>query len=139
MGVVIVVKVIHITTAILFIGCVYFRTFILPRAKLALDMPRFEAMESALSSRTRMIGKVNNTLLLFSGAYLAYHFFYPSAVLLHLKITLGLIVIGMFFGAPLIMHRFEGIKKQKIKTLYHHTMFALMLCIIVLSQTMFTL
>lgn len=135
----IVAKLIHIASAILFIGCVYFRTLILPRARFALDSAQFEAMESALSPRTRLIGKVNNTLLLLSGLFLAHTYFEPSNVLLHIKMTLGLVVIAMFFCAPLIMYRFMGEKKQKIKTMYHHTMFALMVAIVILSQVMFTL
>ena len=124
MTLLIVAKLINIASAILFIGCVYFRTLILPRA---------------LSPRTRFIGKINNTLLLLSGLYLAYTYFEPSNVLLHLKMTLGLVVIAMFFCAPLIMHRFMGEKKQKIRTIYHHSMFALMVVIVILSQTMFAL
>jgi len=137
MSLVIAAKLIHIASAILFIGCVYFRNFILPRARFALDSAQFEAMESALSPRTRLIGKINNTLLLFSGLFLAYTYFDPTNVLLHVKMTLGLILIAMFFCAPLIMHRFTGEKKRKIKTIYHHIMFALMVCIVILSQTMF--
>lgn len=139
MNILIVAKLIHIASAILFIGCVYFRTLILPRARFALDSAQFEAMESALSPRTRFMGKINNTLLLLSGLFLAHTYFEPTNVLLHVKMTLGLIVIAMFFVAPLIMHRFTGEKKQKIKTIYHHSMFALMVCIVILSQTMFAL
>ncbi len=139
MTILLVAKLIHIASAILFIGCVYFRTLILPRARFALDSAQFEAMESALSPRTRFIGKINNTLLLLSGLYLAYTYFEPSNVLLHLKMTLGLVVIAMFFFAPLIMHCFMGEKKQKIKTIYHHSMFALMVVIVIFSQTMFAL
>ena len=139
MSLLIFAKLFHIASAILFIGCVYFRNFILPRARLALDSAQFEAMENALSPRTRMMGKINNTILLFSGLFLAYSYFDPTNVLLHVKMTLGLLVIAMFFGAPLIMHRFMGEKKRKIKTVYHHMMFALMVCIVILSQTMFAL
>lgn len=139
MTILLVAKLIHIASAILFIGCVYFRTLILPRARFALDSAQFEAMESALSPRTRFIGKINNTLLLLSGLFLAHTYFEPNNVLLHIKMTLGFIVIAMFFCAPLIMHRFMGEKKQKIKTIYHHSMFALMVVIVILSQTMFAL
>ena len=139
MTLLIVAKLIHIASAILFIGCIYFRTFILPRARFALDSAQFEAMENALSPRTRAIGKINNTFLLLSGLFLAYTYFEPTNALLHLKMTLGLIVIAMFFCAPLIMHRLMGAKKQKIKTIYHHSMFALMVAIVILSQVMFTL
>ena len=139
MSLLIFAKLFHIASAILFIGCVYFRNFILPRARLALDSAQFEAMENALSPRTRMMGKINNTILLFSGLFLAYSYFDPTNVLLHVKMTLGLLVIAMFFGAPLMMHRFMGEKKRTIKTVYHHMMFALMVCIVILSQTMFAL
>ena len=137
MSLLIFAKLFHIASAILFIGCLYFRNFILPRAHLALDSAQFEAMENALSPRTRMMGKINNAILLFSGLFLAYSYFDPTNVLLHVKMTFGLIVIAMFFGAPLIMHRYMGEKKRKIKTIYHHVMFALMVCIVILSQTMF--
>ena len=139
MNLLIAAKLIHIVSAILFIGCVYFRTFILPRARVVLGNGSFEMMESALAPRSRFIGTINNTLLLLSGLFLAHSYFEPTNILLHVKMTLGLLVIAMFFCAPRIMHRFEGEKKQKIKTIYHHTMFALMGCIILLSQTMFAL
>ena len=139
MNFLILAKIFHIASAILFIGCVYFRTFILPKALVTLGGERFEAMESALSSRTRLMGKINTTILLFSGLFLAYSYFEPTNVLLHVKMTLGLVVVAMFWCAPLIMHRFMGEKKRKIKTIYHHSMFALMVCIVILSQTMFTL
>ncbi|KHG33991.1 hypothetical protein [Sulfurospirillum sp. MES] len=131
-------KLLHIASAILFIGCVYFRNFILPQARLAFDSMQFEAMENALSTRTRLMGKINNTILLLSGLFLAYTYFEPINILLHVKMTFGLIVIAMFFGAPLIMHRFTGDKKRQIKTVYHHMMFALMVGIVILSQTMFS-
>lgn len=137
MNVLIAAKLFHIASAILFIGCVYFRNFILPRARTALTSVQFEAMESALSPRTRMMGKLNTTILLVSGLFLAYTYFEPSNVLLHVKMTFGLIVIAMFLCAPLIMHRFTGDAKRKIKTVYHHAMFALMVGIVILSQTMF--
>lgn len=69
MSILILAKLLHISSAILFIGCVYFRNFILPRAHFALDSAQFEAMESALSPRTRMMGKINNTILLLSGLF----------------------------------------------------------------------
>lgn len=130
-------KLFHIASAILFIGCIYFRNFILPRARLALDSMQFEAMESAMSPRTRMMGKINNTILLLSGLFLAYTYYEPTNALLHVKMAFGLSIITMFFGAPLIMHRFTGEKKRQIKTVYHHMMFALMVGIVILSQTMF--
>jgi hypothetical protein len=116
-----------------------FSYFYLTRARFALDSAQFEAMENALSPRIRSTGKINNTFLLLSGLFLAYSYFEPTNALLHLKMTLGLIVIAMFFAAPLIMHRFMGEKKQKIKTIYHHSMFAFMVAIVILSQIMFTL
>lgn len=131
-------KLFHIASAILFIGCIYFRNFILPRARLALDSMQFEAIESAMSQRTRMMGKINNTILLLSGLFLAYTYYEPTNVLLHVKMAFGLIVIAMFFCAPLLMHRFTGEKKRQIKTVYHHMMFALMVGIVILSQTMFS-
>lgn len=130
-------KLFHIASAVLFIGCIYFRNFILPRARLVLDQAHFEAMESAMSPRTRMMGKINNTILLLSGLFLAYTYYEPTNALLHVKMAFGLSVITMFFGAPLIMHRFTGDKKRQIKTVYHHMMFALMVGIVILSQTMF--
>ena len=138
MDTLILAKLFHIASAILFIGCVYYRTFILPRARLALNNGQIEALESALAPRTRMSGKINNMILLISGVFLAYVYFDPTNVLFLLKIVFGLIVIAMFLCAPLIMHHFEGAIKQRLKKSYHYVMFSFMIVIVFLSQTMFT-
>lgn len=129
----IVAKLAHITSAIFFIGCVYFRTLIVPRIKPVVGEDILQRVEMALVKPSRAFGRVNNAILLFSGSYLFYHYFDASNSLLHVKATLGLLVIAFFYTAPFFVFRLPLALRLKV----HHTLLAFMLIIIVCSQLMF--
>jgi len=133
MSLFIVAKLAHITSAIFFIGCVYFRTLIVPRMKPVVGENVLQSVEMALVKPSRAFGRVNNAILLLSGSYLFYYYFDAENTLLHVKATLGLLVITFFYTAPFFVFRLPLAVRLKV----HHTLLAVMLVIIVCSQLMF--
>jgi hypothetical protein len=129
----IVAKLAHITSAIFFIGCVYFRTLIVPRIRPVVGEEVLQRVEMALVKPSRAFGRVNNAILLLSGSYLFYTYFDASNSLLHVKAMLGFLVIAFFYTAPFFVFRLPLALRLKV----HHTLLALMLVIIVCSQLMF--
>ena len=129
-------KIVHISSAIFFIGCVYFRTLIVPRIARVLGKERFEETEMALAKPSRAFGRVNNAVLLVSGAYLFYSYFDVHNTFLHVKATLGFAVIALFYSAPYFVpqlaQRIKGFKRY-----FHHILLLLMLFIVLFSQMMF--
>lgn len=133
MSLFIVAKLAHITSAIFFIGCVYFRTLIVPRIKPVVGENVLQSVEMALVKPSRAFGRINNAILLLSGSYLFYYYFDAENTLLHVKATLGLLVITFFYTAPLFVFRLPLALRLKV----HHTLLSFMLVIIVCSQLMF--
>lgn len=129
-------KIVHITSAIFFIGCVYFRTLIVPQVKSTLGNERYEEIEMALAKPSRAFGRINNAILLLSGSYLFYCYFDASNTLLHVKATLGFIVIALFYGAPFFVPKI-ALYIQGFKRYFHHVLLLLMLLIVLCSQLMF--
>jgi len=129
-------KIIHITSAIFFIGCVYFRTLIVPRIAGVLGKERYEETEMALAKPSRAFGRVNNAILFFSGSYLFYCYFDAHNLLLHVKATLGFVVIALFYSAPYFVPKLTAHIKG-FKRYFHHILLLLMLLIILCSQLMF--
>ena len=129
-------KIIHITSAIFFIGCVYFRTLIVPRIEPVLGRARYEETEIALAKPSRAFGRVNNALLLLSGSYLFYYYFDVHNSLLHSKATLGFVVIALFYSAPYFVPKVSAYIKG-FKRYFHHVLLLLMLLIVLFSQLMF--
>lgn len=136
MSLFVLIKIIHITSAIFFIGCVYFRTLILPQIKPVVGKVTFEKVDTALVKPSRRFGSINNALLLLSGGYLYYHYFEANNIFLHVKIILGLAVITFFYSAPLFVPKLAQ-KYPLIKLKIHHALLAFMLLIVLLSQVMF--
>jgi len=136
MGLFIVAKIIHILSAIFFIGVVGFRTFIFPILKKQLDKHTYLVCDKAVGLRARGIIKINNIFLILSGLYLLSYHLEVVNPLIHIKATIGLLLAGTFYVVPLIMKRFQSV--SWFSTAFHHTFFLLMLITVILSQIMFS-
>lgn len=136
MSLFIIAKIIHILSVIFFIGVVSFRTFIMPAIKKAYGNEMFFKSEKAVGIRARKIITINNIFLITSGLYLFSFYLDEINVLLHIKITLGLILALAFYIVPLIMKKFNHIKW--FSTAFHHLFFTLMMITVVISQIMFS-
>lgn len=128
-------KIIHIITAIFFIGVVGFRSFIFPILKTKLDKHTYLVCDKAVGLRARAIIKVNNIFLILTGLYLLSFHLEVVNPLVHIKATLGLLLASTFYIVPLIMKRFQTLPWFNVA--FHHTFFLLMLIIVILSQVMF--
>lgn len=131
-------KTLHLITAIFFIGCVYFRTLIVPRIKPSLGTEKFGEVESLLAIHSRRFGSFNNALLFISGLCLYYLYFDSSAWLLHFKAFLGLLLVVLFYLAPFFVPPLTR-SYAGFKSAFHRFLLGMMLLLVVLSQALFLL
>lgn len=136
MSLFIVAKIIHILSAIFFMGVVSFRTFIMPAIKKMYGNEIYLKSEKAIGFRARRIIIINNLFLIGSGLYLFSFHIQSMTLLFHFKITIGLLLASSFYIVPLIMNRFNHI--SWFSTFFHHLFFTLMITTVILSQIMFT-
>lgn len=128
-------KIIHIITAIFFIGVVGFRSFIFPVLKKQMDKVTYLNTQKAIGLRARKIIKINNIFLILSGLYLLSYHLDTVNPLVHIKATLGLVLAITFYIVPLIMKRYNYI--PWFNTAFHHLFFTLMIITVVLSQILY--
>ena len=129
-------KVIHIITAIIFIGCVWFRTFIIPNLHKHIDKEQYKKVNSVMSKASRSFGVKNVLVLLVSGLYLFYSYFDTTNMLLHLKATIGVMIVITFYLAPFFVHKVTK-KYPNFQHNFHLALFVLMMVLVVVSQLMF--
>ena len=136
MEVYLVVKTVHIISAIFFIGVVSFRTFIMVDLKKRFDLELYRQIDSLLGKKARSIIKINNVFLIISGIYLAMYYFQTGiGLLLWIKIGLGATLALSFYIVPLIMDKMKNI--PWFNTFFHHLFFTLMMITVILSQFVF--
>ncbi len=135
MSLFIIAKIIHILSAIFFIGVVSFRTFIMPAIKKMYGNEISLKSEKAVGFRARKIITINNLFLIGSGLYLFSFHIQSMTLLFHFKIAIGLLLALSFYIVPLIMNRFNHI--SWFSTFFHHLFFTLMITTVILSQIMF--
>ncbi len=132
----IIIKIIHISTAIIFIGCVFFRTVNVPKVKPDMDSKSYAKLSQSLGKASRATGNINVPILFVSGLYLFYHYFDPTNALLHAKATLGLLIVILFAFAPIFVPKISK-KYPSFKHNFHLFLLICMAMIVILSQTMF--
>ena len=130
-------KIIHILTAIFFVGVVSFRTFILSALKSTYDEKTYKNIDMLMGKRARSIIKINNIFLIISGSYLLSFYIGNTTVLLDLKVLVGLTLALSFYIVPIIMRKFSHIRW--FSPLFHYLFFCMMIFVVILSQIMFKL
>ncbi|RXK00648.1 MULTISPECIES: hypothetical protein [Arcobacteraceae] len=130
------IKFIHISTIILFVGTVYFRTFVI--LKIVSSFPKDQAIkiQQAMGNKARNIIKINNLILIISGMLLLFLYTNNSSLVLHLKVLLGLILVVGFYFVPILFNKFEA--DQKFKTIFHYLFFSLLMFVVLLSQFIYS-
>ncbi len=129
------VKVVHLVTVIFFIGVVSFRTFIMPVLRGKYDKHTYLSIDKLVGLKARSIIKVNNVFLILSGLYLFSFHLNGVNVLLHIKVTVGLVLALGFYAVPAVMKRFNHIKW--FSKAFHYAFFGMMMVTVALSQLMF--
>lgn len=137
MNLLIVAKIVHLLTVIIFMGCVFFRTFTLPKIKKYVDIDFYQKVDKHLSVASRSYGVYNALVLLISGTYLAYFHYNPSNILLIYKIIIAVLIVVIFWLAPLFVHRITK-KHPSFKQNFHWAVLSSMFVVVVISQLMFT-
>jgi len=127
-------KIIHIISAIFFIGVVSFRTFITPILKEKYDKQTYIDIDKYIGKRARSIIKVNNIFLIFSGLCLFSNHLNNMNIFIYLKVAIGLTLALTFYIVPYIMKRFKNIKW--FAQFFHYLFFGLMMIVVIFSQIM---
>ncbi len=123
---------IHLISAILFIGTVYFRTLVmLPFCKKEAYMKKAYDFSAI---RGRFLAKIFVTTLLLSGLYLIFTRYQNQSItiLLAIKVVLGLLLIKIFYFAHNIVPKYKHI--PNFGTYLHYGMFMGMMIVVVLAK-----
>jgi len=132
-----IIKAVHIITVILFVGTMFFRTFVLLGLQKHLGDEKSLALERIIGPRARRIITVNNIFLMISGLYLFSFHISGGLWALHLKATLGFIAASLFYFVPYILRKGAAIKGFRYS--FHYGYFSLLIAIVIFSQVMFVL
>jgi hypothetical protein len=132
-----IIKAVHIITVILFVGTMFFRTFVLLGLQKHLGDEKSLELERIIGPRVRRIIKVNNVFLIASGLYLFSFHLNGGLWTLHLKATLGIIAASLFYFVPYILQK--GAKIRGFRYSFHYGYFSLLITIVIYSQVMFML
>jgi hypothetical protein len=135
MSLYIIAKIVHIISAIFFIGVVSFRTFVMPILKGKYDKQTYMDIDKTTGMKARSIIKINNIFLIISGLYLLTLHLETINILLNIKVTIGIILAISFYIVPIIMQKMKILKW--FSTFFHYLFFSLMMIVVILSQIMF--
>jgi len=136
MKIYLITKILHIISAVFFIGVVSFRTFIIPVLRDSFELKQYKRINMLTGRRARDIIKINNIFLILTGVYLSLNFIsIDMSVIMFLKILIGAILASIFYIVPIIMSKMQGI--AWFSMFFHYLIFSLMMLTIVLSQLIF--
>lgn len=136
MEIYLITKILHIISAVFFIGVVSFRTFIIPVLRDSFEPKQYKRINMLTGRRARDIIKINNIFLILTGVYLSLNFIsIDMSVIVFLKILIGAILASIFYIVPIIMSKMQGI--AWFSMFFHYLIFSLMMLTIVLSQLIF--
>lgn len=131
------IKSIHLLTVVMFVGTMFFRTFIMLGLKNQFSGIELKKIEQAMGPRARKIVGVSNIILILSGVFLFVYHTNSEVIFLHIKILLGLIAVILFYFVPNIFKKTEHIKNFRV--IFHYIFFSLLVSLIFLSQFMYVL
>ena len=129
-------KTVHLISVILFIGTVFFRTFVILKLERVFTKDEMMKVQSSLGGQARKIIKINNLFLILSGLLLLLLYINGQTATLHIKITLGLILVVAFYFVPLLFTKMDA--NRKFKTIFHYTYFSLLILVVILSQFIYS-
>ena len=101
----------------------YYKEFSKEESKKIQDFLRNEA---------RKIVAINNIVLILTGLILFFTYWQHAPIILHIKATLGIVLVIAFFFIPKILNYFNAKQESRIKI--HYLYFSLLLITVALSQ-----
>ncbi|RXK13261.1 hypothetical protein CP965_05525 [Halarcobacter mediterraneus] len=126
------IKAIHIFTVMLFVGTVFFRTFIILKLSTVFTKNELMKVQQALGGQARKIIKINNIFLILSGSLLLIFFVEINSIIFFIKVLLGTILSILFYFVPFIFSKVND--NPKFKKRFHYLYFSLLALVILLSQ-----
>lgn len=130
------IKFIHIASIVLFMGTVFFRTFVILKIISSFPKDQAKQIQEAMGSQARNIIKINNLILIISGTLLLSLYADFSSSILQIKVLLGLVLVIGFYFVPLIFDKLEA--NQNFKTIFHYMFFSLLMLTLLLSQFIYS-
>lgn len=130
------IKFIHLVTIILFVGTVFFRTFVILKIISLFPKEDGKKIQQAMGSQARNIIKINNLILIISGSLLLFFYANNSSGILHLKVLIGIILVIGFYFVPLLFTKLEA--NEKFKKVFHLGYFSLLIFVVLLSQYIYS-
>jgi len=129
-------KILHLSSVILFVGSIFFITYVVDFVKHENDKNDYKLFASKIGARARKLMSINVTILTISGIYIlvVYYDFESIETLMFLKLVLATFIIIVFTTASLIFKLTKNIKW--FHHFFHNAIIALMSLVVILSQIM---
>lgn len=130
-----VLKIIHLSSVILFVGSIFFITYIIDVLKHQNPKEEYKLFAPKISTRARKLMFINVPIVFLSGLALLFMYDFTSiAVLMWLKVVLALGVIVTFFLSDWIVKKTDHI--HWFYHFFHHAVIFVMALVVILSQLM---
>lgn len=130
-----VLKIIHLSSVILFVGSIFFITYIIDVLKHQNPKEEYKLFAPKISTRARKLMFINVPIVLLSGLALLFMYDFANiAVLMWLKVVLALGVIVTFFLSDWIVKKTDHI--HWFHHFFHHAVIFVMALVVILSQLM---
>lgn len=127
-------KILHISSVILFVGSIFFITYVIDFVKHSSDKSEYKLFAPKLSKRARSLMFINVPLVLISGLYMLFAFYdfrYLSFFMI-LKLFFASVIIVLFYSSDWIVDKTNHIRW--FHHFFHHAVIALMASVVIFSQ-----
>ena len=129
-------KIIHLLSAMLFVGSLFFITYVIDVVKRNSDKSEYKLFAPKVSKQARRLMYINVSLVLVSGAYLLfinYDLSYLS-FFMWVKLFLGVVIGVVFYTSDWIIKKTNHIRW--FHHFFHHWVISMMLLVVIFSQIM---
>lgn len=130
----VVFKILHLSSVILFIGSIFFITYVIDVVKHQSDESEYVLFAPKLSKRARKLMYINVVLVALSGSYLFFTYYNFAYINLYMSIKLffGVVIIIVFFAADWIVEKTHHL--HWFHHFFHHAVIAMMALVVIFSQ-----
>jgi hypothetical protein len=132
----IIFKIIHLGSVMLFVGSIFFITYVVDVVKHNSDISEYKLFAPKISARARKLMYINVLTLTVSGIYILFVYYDIASIgiAMILKLLLAVCIIIIFVGADSIVKVTKHI--HWFHHFFHHAVIALMASVVILSQIM---
>lgn len=130
-------KIIHLVSVILFVGSIFFITYVLDIVKHKSKKEEYVNFAPKVSKRARILMFINIPILISSGLYLliVYYDISNLSIFMILKLILAVIILSVFYTSDWIIEKTNHI--HWFHHFFHHAVIGLMFLVLIFSQLMY--